>query len=145
MGSKEKIYSRQQVARRLVEFREGILEASQVALATAIDIPARTIQTYEQSRADISVEVVVRLYERLGLDPLWLLMGLGRDPFDKHGKLEPLVEEATKAVEVVLQKRDLTLTPEKHATLVRMVYSRLRDELGDLERVDVIGMVDLAS
>jgi len=143
--TEDKLYSRQQVAKRLVEFREGILDASQVTLAAAIDVSVRTMQTYEQSRADISVEVLIRLYERLGLDPLWLLLGEGRDPSDQHGKSELLVQEASRAVEIVLQKRKLTLTPEKHSTLVKMVYLRLRDELGDITKVDVAGMVSLAS
>ncbi len=55
------------------------------------------------------------------------------------------MSEATKAVEVALQKRDLTLTPEKQGALVAMVYTRLRDELGDISKVDVAGMVGLAS
>jgi hypothetical protein len=74
-----------------------------------------------------------------------LLLGIARDPRDRQGDVAWLVSEATKAVEVALQKRDLTLTPEKQGALVAMVYTRLRDELGDISKVDVAGMVGLAS
>ncbi|WP_395630349.1 helix-turn-helix domain-containing protein [Aquidulcibacter sp.] len=145
MISKEKLYCREQVAKRLVEFRERVLGASQTAFAASINLPLRTWQSYEQCRADISAEVLVRLHDRLGADPLWLLLGIARDPRDRQGDVAWLVSEASKAVEVALQRRDLTLTPEKHGALVAMVYTRLRDELGDISKVDVEGMVGLAS
>jgi transcriptional regulator with XRE-family HTH domain len=145
MENKEKYYSRQQVSNRLVEFRERVLGASQVAFGAAIDISARTLQGYEQCRADISVEVLIRLHDRVGLDPLWLLLGIGRDPMDKQGDVALLVEEAANAVEAALQSRGLRLSPEKHGELVSSVYCSLRDQLGDISKVDVNRMVTLAS
>jgi hypothetical protein len=103
------------------------------------------LQGYEQCRADISVEVLIRLHDRVGLDPLWLLLGIGRDPMDKQGDVALLVEEAANAVEAALQSRGLRLSPEKHGELVGSVYCSLRDQLGDISKVDVNRMVTLAS
>ena len=117
---------------------------SQTGLAKAVGIPVRTFQSYEQNRADISVELLVRLYEHLNLDPLWLLLGVGKYPMDSSGKVELLVHEATKLVEVELQKHKTTLKPAKHADLVTMIYIRLKEEHRDATKVDVAGLVRLA-
>lgn len=144
MKQEDRLFSRDKVAKRLVEYREGVTGMSQNGLANVIGISVRTIQTYEQSRADISVELLVRLYERLDLDPLWLLLGVGKDPMESSGKVELLVHEATKLVEMELQKHKATLKPAKHADLVTMIYTRLREEHGDTTKIDIAGLVRLA-
>jgi plasmid maintenance system antidote protein VapI len=145
VSKKEKSYSRQKVAERLTHFRENVLKTSQVAFAGAIDIPWRTLQSYEQCRSDISVEFVVRLSEKLGLDPMWVLLGIGRDPEDPQNEGVDLHYMAVKSVEVALQAKNLTLSPDKHAELVQIVYRRVKEDLGDLSKVDVEALVRLVS
>jgi transcriptional regulator with XRE-family HTH domain len=145
MVSKEKYYSREQVAERLVEVREKSAKASQATFAAALGIPIGTLQSYEQCRADVSVEFLARLNAKLNINSQWILFGIGLDPFEGGGEIAQLVFSATAAVAKSIQARALVLTPEKQAAIVMAVFKRSREELGRSADSFANEMVELAS
>jgi transcriptional regulator with XRE-family HTH domain len=145
MVAKGKYYSREQVAARLIELRESVLRVTQPTFAAALDIPVSTLRTYEQCRADISVEFIARLHNKLNVNSQWLLFGIGDDPLEHDKDIAEMVNLATASVVRYAQKRGLALTAEKQGALVAAVYKRLREEPGRNPDVEANELVELAS
>jgi len=143
---RQKTYSRQDISVRLVHFRERILDATQLEFALALDLPIRTLQSYEQCKADVSIELLVRLYERYGIDPMWLLLGIGEPPGATVTRdTTQLIKDAATGVAQELKKRGHEPSPEKYGSLVALVYAQLKLANGDLRKLNLGQTIDLAS
>jgi transcriptional regulator with XRE-family HTH domain len=73
---------------RLLGYREKI-DLSQGQIAKAIGISLRAYQNYERGERSITKEVICALSDKFGVDPTWLLMGVGTDKdggnvYDQH-------------------------------------------------------------
>ena len=146
MSTRQKTYSKQDISQRLVHFRERILDATQFEFALAMGLPIRTLQSYEQCKADVSLELLVRLHERYGIDPMWLLRGIGEAPGDSVKRdITHLVKDAATGVALELEKRGGRASPEKYGAFVALVFKQLQLANGDMRKVNMGQIIDLAS
>lgn len=142
----EKKYSREDVSLRLINIRQRIAGASQTTFALALDVPRRTIQNYEQGKSDISAAFLIRLYNRFGIDPLWLLLGEGETSVSNHHSSSlDVYTNVTAAVTRAIQNRRLQVSPEKTAALVAAVYKKVRVAQGSNIQAEADEFVELAS
>ncbi|WP_140985835.1 helix-turn-helix domain-containing protein [Asticcacaulis tiandongensis] len=142
----KKRYSREDVSRRLISVRHRISGTSQIAFALALDVPRRTIQNYEQGRSDISAEFLIRLFDRFGVDPLWLLLGEGDTSLSGHHSSSlDMFAKVTAAVTRAIQNRQLQVSPEKTAALVAAVYKKVRIAQSSNIQAEADEFVELAS
>ena len=71
------------IARRIKEIKL-VLRLTSIELANKLDIPVRTIGSYERAEAQPSPKFLTALYEQLNIDINWLLSGKGNMFLDKR-------------------------------------------------------------
>ncbi len=92
---------------------------TQAQFADAIGISPRTYHHVERGTRNISSDVVLRLHDLFGVDPTWLLLGLG---------LPRAGEEGEALADFVMQLGNLEedLPPESTAEIVRRWFEELK-------------------
>ena len=70
------------IARRIKEIKL-VLHLTSIELANKLDIPVRTIGSYERAEAQPSPKFLTALYEQLNIDINWLLSGKGNMFLDR--------------------------------------------------------------
>lgn len=126
---------------RLVAAREA-QQLSQVEFAERLGISPRAYQNYERGEREMPTTVLTALHAEFGIDPLWVLIGPGRDPRKLSTSTKPdVLEEVIIGVETHLQRSRKTLAPAKKARLIKVLYLQFRDKA----KVDPAQMADVLS
>lgn len=131
------------IGERLVAVREA-LRLTQVDFAERLEISPRAYQNYERGEREMPTTVLTALHATFGIDPLWVLVGPGRDPRKATALASPDVLEAVViAVETHLQQRRKVLAPAKKARLIKVLYLHFRDrpKMVPAELTDMLSLV----
>ena len=91
-------------AKRIKELRTT-LDISMAKMSVKIDIPARTITSYERSERTPSIEFLTQLCNILNVNANWFVTGVG-EMFNPP-KFEEVQDELTSKVEDILRKNGL--------------------------------------
>jgi len=116
------------IGARLLRFRESA-RLTQVELAGALGITARTFQNYERGEREISTAVVGRLYRLYGLDPVWLIEDDDGSPPRRHvSQLDSeLLTTAMAEIDRFQEAKGRTIPASKKIQLLRLLYNYFRD------------------
>lgn len=108
------------IARRIKEIKL-VLHLTSIELANKLDIPVRTIGSYERAEAQPSPKFLTALYEQLNIDVNWLLSGKGNMFLDRR------VAISLGATANIQDKLDLT--SEQLNDLIELLNSPAKDML----------------
>ena len=108
------------IARRIKEIKL-VLHLTSIELANKLDIPVRTIGSYERAEAQPSPKFLAALYEQLNIDVNWLLSGKGNMFLDRK------VAISLGATANIQDKLDLT--SEQLNDLIELLNSPAKDML----------------
>jgi transcriptional regulator with XRE-family HTH domain len=109
---------------------------SQVDFADRLGISPRAYQNYERGEREMPTTVLTALHAEFGIDPLWILIGPGRDPRKLATSTKPdVLEEVIIGVETHLQRTQKKLSPAKKARLIKVLYLQFRDKKVDAHQL----------
>ncbi|WFC42301.1 helix-turn-helix transcriptional regulator [Pseudoxanthomonas sp. SE1] len=129
------------VGERLAAVRED-QRLSQIEFAERLGLSPRAYQNYERGERELPAAVLTTLHAVFGLDPLWVLIGPGRDPRKAGASVKPdILEAVIIGVESHLQRTHKKLAPAKKARLIKVLYLQFRDRA----KVDPAQMADVLS
>lgn len=129
------------IGERLAAAREA-QRLTQVEFAERLDLSPRAYQNYERGERELPTTVLTALHAVFGIDPLWVLIGPGRDPRKAAASGKPDVLEAIViAVETHLQRTHKKLVPAKKARLIKVLYLHFRDK----SKIDAAQLADMLS
>lgn len=134
----------QDVGRRLSLLRAST-GLSQNAFADRVGISPRAYQNYERGEREIPALLLASLFDAFSVDPMWVLSGPGDVPLPAAFRPDTaLVEDVVLAVEQWLNRRRKTLSPEKKACLVRLLYEHFLST-GEVQKEYLDGMLMVAA
>lgn len=123
------------IGSRLAAAREA-QRLSQVEFADQLGISPRAYQNYERGEREMPTTVLTALHAEFGIDPLWVLIGPGRDPRKLAASAKPdVLEEVIIGVETHLQRTHKKLSPAKKARLIKVLYLQFRDKKVDPDQL----------
>lgn len=108
------------------------LGLSQADFAPYLGIGRSALAMIETDRAPLDIDRLVKLAEKVGLDPIFVVTG---EPSDvAAGKLLnwDLVFTIQKGVDEWCAERGISLTPEKQQLIVKILYRRVSANGGDI-------------
>jgi hypothetical protein len=114
-----------------VKTLEGISKDTEIAALFGI---RQSMITMWRKRGNIPYEVLLHYCEQRNIDPLWLITGKGpkfrgesHDTGATHPDLD-LMSEVIVTVEEVFARDRLSLSPEKKARLISLIYEEVLDD-----------------
>ncbi|MCI1711387.1 MAG: helix-turn-helix transcriptional regulator [Chiayiivirga sp.] len=115
---------------------------SQSAFADALGLSLRAYANYERGEREAPVALFRALFERFGIDPIWLLSGADDTPQKAAARAMDfaLVERITRQIDSRLSGLRKKMKPEQRARLLRAIYtlSLARGAVDDSELDQVI-------
>ena len=133
------------IGRRLSSIREAFA-LTQIDIADRLGVTSRAYANYERGEREMPLAVLRALYERFGVDPVWIMTGPGVEPvMAGHRRIDAdLLESVIALVEEGLRKSHRTLKPEKMAKLIRLAYEHCAEQ-GQVDSPRVREMLSLAA
>lgn len=121
-----------QLGRRLTAVRTAA-GTSQGAFAESLGLSLRAYANYERGEREMPVALYRALYERYGIDPIWLLEGPGEQPVRASSRLVDmtLAEQVIDEVDRRLKTIHKRIRPEARRRILKAVYA-LSAERGEL-------------
>jgi len=90
----------QNVNVRIIELRKMLNFSTQKEFANALEIPFRTLQTYEQGTSVIPHTFFQKLYNKFGASPSWIILGVG-DKFADNLQYSSLIPDSSVAENIL--------------------------------------------
>ena len=133
------------IGHRLLSIRE-VFGLTQIDMAERLGITSRAYANYERGEREMPLAVLRELYERFGIDPVWIMTGPGDVPL-MAGQRQidtDLLERVILLVEEGLRKSHRTLKPDKMARLIRLAHEHCAEQ-GAVDAPRVREMLSLAA
>ena len=90
---------------------------SQEEMSQKLGISRSAYQNYERGQRDLTAQLLLKVYEKFDVDPLWMLEGDTEDGKNRrHEQIASANRKIGIAVERRIIERGLTVTPEKNGT-----------------------------
>ena len=132
------------IGERLAAARE-LQQLSQVDFAEQLGLSPRAYQNYERGERELPSTVLTALHAVFGIDPLWVLIGQGRESRKSSASNKAdVLEVVVVAVETHLQRTSKTLTPVKKARLIKLLYLHFQDR-PKVDRTELATMLSKAA
>lgn len=132
--------AREAMGRRLseVRFKHSL---SQADMAGKFGLSVKGYQNYEKGDREIPSSLLVGLHDQLGIDPLWVLMGVDAPELRWTGEKLDLVSDVVLKLETLLADSEYELSPERKAKLVVLLIQFSQNS----KQVDEAKIADLLS
>lgn len=113
------------IARRIKEIKL-VLRLTSIELANKLDIPVRTIGSYERAEAQPSPKFLTALYEQLNIDINWLLSGKGNMFLDQKttfnmGTMTNVQDKINLSQEQIADLIELLNSPASKDMLIKLL------------------------
>lgn len=128
-----------ELGRRLTAMRTEV-GVSQGVFAESLGLSLRAYANYERGEREMPVALYRALYERYGIDPIWLLEGPGEQPVRAASRLvdmtlaERVIDEVDRRLKTIHKR----IRPEARRRILKAAYalSAERGKLVDASELD---------
>lgn len=133
------------VGHRLLLVREAF-DLTQTQMADRLGITLRAYANYERGEREMALAVLHSLYQRFGVDPVWVIVGPGTEVvMAGQRRLDgELLERVIALVDDGLRKSRRALKPDKMARLIRLAYEHCVEQ-GAIDKARIAEMLSLAA
>ncbi|WP_089962273.1 helix-turn-helix domain-containing protein [Salipiger thiooxidans] len=99
---------------------------SQEEMAQALGISRSAYQNYERGQRDLTAQLLLEVYEKFDVDPLWMLEGDSEDGKNRrHDEIATAYRKIGIAVERRIMDRGLSVTPEKKWDAIEFLFDEV--------------------
>ncbi len=99
---------------------------SQEEMSHALGISRSAYQNYERGQRDLTAQLLLEIYEKFDVDPLWMLEGDSEDGKSRrHEEIATAYRKVGIAVERRIIDRDLNVTPEKKWDAIMFLFDEV--------------------
>ncbi|QDC07872.1 helix-turn-helix transcriptional regulator [Oceanicola sp. D3] len=99
---------------------------SQEEMSQALGISRSAYQNYERGQRDLTAQLLLEVYEKFDVDPLWMLEGDSEDGKDRrHEEIATAYRKIGIAVERRIMDRGLSVTPEKKWDAIEFLFDEV--------------------
>jgi hypothetical protein len=129
---------------------EGVSKDAEIASIFGV---RQSMITMWRKRGTVPYEILLNYCELRNMDPLWLLTGKGpkyrgssQAPAFRHPDIN-LIREVIEAIEEVFERDRLSLSPEKKARLITLIYEEVSEDERKMSTIEqkVVKLTKLAS
>lgn len=125
---------------------------SQEEMSQALGISRSAYQNYERGQRDLTAQLLLEVYEKFDVDPLWMLEGDSEDGKNRrHEEIATAYRKIGIAVERRIMDRGLSVTPEKKWGAIEFLFDEvlnadaLSRESGALDTTRIDSVLRLVS
>jgi len=99
---------------------------SQEEMSQALGISRSAYQDYERGQRDMTAQLLLVVYEKFDVDPLWMLEGDSEDGKNRrHEEIATAYRKIGIAVERRIIDRGLSVTPEKKWDAIEFLFDEV--------------------
>ncbi|SHH99057.1 helix-turn-helix domain-containing protein [Marivita hallyeonensis] len=99
---------------------------SQEEMSQALGISRSAYQNYERGQRDLTAQLLLEVYEKFDVDPLWMLEGDSEDGKNRrHEEIATAYRKIGIAVERRIMDRGLSVTPEKKWDAIDFLFDEV--------------------
>lgn len=99
---------------------------SQEEMSQALGISRSAYQNYERGQRDLTAQLLLEVYEKFDVDPLWMLEGDSEDGKNRrHEELAAAYRKIGIAIERRIMDRGLSVTPEKKWDAIEFLFDEV--------------------